>query len=84
MIALTAMQARAKLYKLLDEVTESHRPVFIIGKRSNAVLVAEDDWRALQETVYLLGIPGMRQSISEGLSTPLNECTEDVFNAHAD
>ena len=84
MITLTATQARAKLYKLLDEVTESHRPVFIIGKRSNAVLVAEDDWRALQETVYLLGIPGMRESISEGLSAPLDECAAGVFNAHAD
>ncbi len=70
-------QARSNLYRLLDETVQSHEPVQITGKRANAVLVSEDDWRAIQETLYLLSIPGMRESIREGLATPL----EDTFNS---
>ncbi len=73
MTTMTATQARRQLYRLVDEVQESHEPVQITGKRGSAVLVSEDDWRAVQETLYLLAIPGMRESVIEGLATPTEE-----------
>lgn len=78
MSVITATEARSQLYRLLDEVSESHEAVLITGKRTNAVLVSEEDWRALQETIYLLGIPGMRESIVEGMNTPVDECFDEV------
>jgi len=75
---MNATEARKRLYHLLDEVALSSEPVQITGKRSNAVLVSEDDWRALQETVYLLSIPGLRESIREGLATRIQECAEEL------
>ena len=68
MTTMSATEARKRLYKLLDEVSQSHEPVQITGKRGNAVLVSEDDWRAVQETLYLVSIPGMRESILEGMA----------------
>ena len=76
--SLTASEARAKLYRLLDLTASSHEPVQITGKRSNAVLVSEEDWRAIQETLYLLSIPGMREKIRRGLKTPLKKCTHKL------
>jgi len=73
---IKATEARAQLYRLLDRVAESHEPILITGKRSNAVLVSEDDWRALQETLHLLSVPGMRESILEGLTTPVEKCSD--------
>ena len=70
MTELNASEARANLYRLLDQAAETHKPVRISGKRNNAVLVAEDDWNAIQETLYLLSVPGMRESVREGLQTP--------------
>ena len=58
MTTLTATEARANLYRLLDEVSETHEPILITGKRANAILISEDDWRAIEETIYLLSIPG--------------------------
>jgi antitoxin YefM len=78
MTTLTVTEARAKLYQLLDEVAATHEPIFITGKRTNAVLVSEEDWRAIEETMYLLSVPGMRESIIEGLNTPLEECSDEV------
>jgi prevent-host-death family protein len=78
MSTVTASEARASLYRLIDEAAESHTPVLITGKRNSAVLVAESDWAAIQETLYLLGIPGMRESIREGLDTPMEDCAEDA------
>jgi antitoxin YefM len=78
MTTLSISEARANLYSLLDEVAIGHEPVLITGKRSNAVLVSEEDWRAINETVYLLGLPGMRESISEGMDTPVSECLDEV------
>ncbi|HLF18199.1 MAG TPA: type II toxin-antitoxin system Phd/YefM family antitoxin [Candidatus Omnitrophota bacterium] len=75
MTTLTASQARAMLYKLVDQTASSHEPIQITGKRNNAVLVSEEDWRSIQETLYLLSIPGMRESIRKGLKTPLKECS---------
>ncbi len=77
MTTLTASEARSNLYRLIDEAASTHTPILITGKRSNAVLIAEEDWRAIQETVYLLSIPGMRESIREGLTTPIEECSKD-------
>lgn len=76
MPTLTATEARSKLYGLIDKTTASHEPIIIKGKRGNAVLISEDDWRSIQETIYLLNIPGMRESIRDGLATPVEECTE--------
>jgi antitoxin YefM len=78
MTILTASQARAKLYKLLDTASSCHEPIQITGKRHNAVLVAETDWRAIQETLYLLSIPKMRESIGKGLKEPLSKCSKEL------
>ncbi len=78
MITLTASEARAKLYKLLDKTALSHEPIQITGKRHNAVLISEDDWRAINETLYLLSVPGMRKSIREGLKTPVKNCNKKL------
>jgi antitoxin YefM len=73
MTSLPVTQARSRLYQLLDEAADSHEPIQITGKRSNAVLVTEDDWRSIQETLYLLSIPGMRDSIRKGMAEPLGK-----------
>jgi prevent-host-death family protein len=78
MTNVTATEARRRLYSLLDDVAESHRPVQIAGKRHSAVLVSEEDWRAIQETIYLTSIPGMRESIRKGLETPVEKCDEEL------
>jgi antitoxin YefM len=78
MPTLTASEARTHLYHLLDQVAAAHEPVLITGKRSNAILISEDDWRSINETLYLLGIPGMRESILEGINTPIDACTDEV------
>jgi PHD/YefM family antitoxin component YafN of YafNO toxin-antitoxin module len=78
MKSINVTKAREKLYTLIDETNFSHEPVQILGKRSNAVLVSESDWNAIQETLYLLSIPGMRESIIEGMKTPVEECREEL------
>lgn len=78
MPTLTATEARKRLYTLVDDVAESHDPIQIVGKRNSAVLVSEEDWRAIQETLYLSSIPDMRESIREGLKTTVEECEEDL------
>jgi len=78
MPTLTVTEARSKLYRLIDETTNSHQPIIITAKRGNAVLVSEEDWQSLQETLYLLSIPGMRESIREGIATPVDECKQDI------
>jgi prevent-host-death family protein len=75
---LTATQARNEIYRLLNEASDTHKPIQITGKRSNTVLISEDDWRAIQETLYLSSIPGMQGSIVEGLNTPLEETEEEL------
>lgn len=78
MPTLSATEARSKLYRLIDQASSSHEPIVITGKRGNAVLLSEEDWRSVQETLYLLSIPGMRESIREGLATPIEDCTEEI------
>ena len=77
-MGITATEARSKLYRLIDEAAETHHPISILGKRNNAVLVSEEDWAAIQETLYLLSVPGMRESIREGMDTPIEECEEEL------
>jgi antitoxin YefM len=76
MTTLSVSEARKRLYTLVDEVKETHEPVQIVGKRSSAVLVADEDWRAIQETLYLMSIPGMRESIQEGITCTIEDCDE--------
>ncbi|MBV2350250.1 type II toxin-antitoxin system Phd/YefM family antitoxin [Synechococcus sp. HK05] len=76
--SISASEARRRLFSLIDEVRESHQPVEIHGKRGSAVLLSEQDWRAIQETLYLASIPGMRESILEGMAAPINELSEDA------
>jgi len=78
MTTVKATEARAKLYSLIDEAAETHRPVLITGKRGNAVLVAEEDWNAMSETLHLLSVPGMRESIREGMAQDISECVKDL------
>jgi prevent-host-death family protein len=73
MTTLTASEARANLYRLIDQAAESHQPIHIAGKRTSAVLLAAEDWQAIQETLFLLSVPGMRESVKEGMAEPLND-----------
>lgn len=78
MTVISASEARANLYRLIDEAASSHEPLVISGKRNKAVLIAEEDWEAIQETLFLLSVPGMRESIREGLAAPAEECAGDL------
>ena len=78
MTTLNATEARANLYKLIDDTTVNHEPVFIMGKRGNAVLLAEADWKAINETLHLLSVPGMRESIIKGMQETLDDCTTEL------
>ncbi|MBM4051068.1 MAG: type II toxin-antitoxin system Phd/YefM family antitoxin [Planctomycetes bacterium] len=78
MTTLTAGEARKRLHRLLRDVAESHTPVQIAGKRHSAVLISEDDWRAIEETLYLTSIPGMKESIVRGLRTPVGKCEKGL------
>jgi len=77
MTNISITEARANLYKLVDQASEEGEPILITGKRNNAVLISEDDWRAVQETLYLLSIPGMRKSIRKGMAEDVSDLGED-------
>ena len=78
MQTLSASVARTNLYRLIDEANSSHQPVVITGKRTNAVLVSQEDWSAIQETLFLLSIPNMRESIREGMNTSASELSSEL------
>ena len=78
MTTVNVTEARANLYKLIDDVSVSHEPVVITGKRGNAVLLAEDDWNAITETLHLLAVPGMRESILEGMRENLEDTSNEL------
>ncbi|MBC7751866.1 MAG: type II toxin-antitoxin system Phd/YefM family antitoxin [Candidatus Saccharibacteria bacterium] len=78
MHTLTASEARANLYRLMDQTAESHQPITIAGKRNNAVLVSAEDWSAIQETLYLLSIPNMRELIKEGMNELIEDCATEL------
>ena len=77
MTSLPVTQARSRLYQLLDQAADSHEPIQITGKRSNAVLVSEEDWRSIQETLYLVSMPGLRDSIRQGMAEPLDKSSTE-------
>ncbi len=72
MTSLSVTKARSKLYQLLNMAADSHEPIQITGKHANAVLVSEDDWRSIQETLFLVSVPGMRESLRQGMAEPLD------------
>jgi len=78
MTILNVTEARSRLYTLIDETTETHQPIVITGKRGNAVLVSEDDWNSIAETLHLLSVPGMRESIKEGMAEDLSESSKEL------
>jgi len=78
MTILTASSARANLYRLIDQASESHQPIVIAGKNSSAVLVCAEDWEAIQETLHLLSIPGMRESIRKSMAEPLSKSSREL------
>jgi antitoxin YefM len=75
---ISVNEAQQKLQDLIESVTQSHQPIIISGQGSNAVLLSEADWAAVQETLYLMTVPGMRESIREGLTTPIEECDREL------
>jgi prevent-host-death family protein len=75
---ITASEARANLYRLIDQTNDSHQPIVISGKNASAVLVSADDWQAIQETLYLLSVPGMRESIKKGMAEPLAKSAKNL------
>ena len=78
MTIVDAAEARSRLYELIDEASQTHKPIIITGRRNNAVLLAEEDWNAINETLYLISIPVMRESIIEGMETSLEECDREL------
>jgi prevent-host-death family protein len=77
MTTITVTEARKNMYRLLDQLQDSHEPVHITGKRNSGVLVSEEDWRAIMETIYLHSVPGMAESVIKGMKTPVDKCSED-------
>ena len=69
--------SKKQFFKVIDEAITTHEPICITGKNGNVVILSEEDWRAIQETLYLTSIPGMKDKILKGLNTPLDECVED-------
>jgi prevent-host-death family protein len=78
MTTLTASQARANLYRLMEKVASGHEPVQITGKKAHSVLLSEEDWRSIQETLYLVSQPGMREAIRRGMKTPLSKTSRKL------
>lgn len=78
MKTINATRTRSKLSKLIEDAVESNEPIQLTGKQRNAVLISEEKWNAIQETLYLLSIPGMRDSVRKGLATPIDECSEGL------
>jgi len=78
MTILNVTEARTKLYSMIDEAADTHQPIVITGKRGNAVLVSEEDWNSISETLHLLSVPGMRESIKEGMNEPITECSKEL------
>jgi len=78
MNAINVDNAKKDLNKILETVNESHEPIYIVGKKSSAVMISEDDWRSIEETLYLMSIPKMKESILKGMKTPINKCSKKL------
>ncbi|MGV0026523.1 type II toxin-antitoxin system Phd/YefM family antitoxin [Phormidesmis priestleyi ANT.L61.2] len=74
MVMVSIQEAQVQLRELIEAVSRSHQPIVIAGESGNAVLLSESGWAGIQETLYLLSVPGMRESIRDGLATPVEEC----------
>lgn len=74
---LSISEARANLFKLVEGVSTSHEPIHIHGRHNNAVLLSEEDYMSIQETLYLMRVPGLYESLKEGLETSIEDCTPD-------
>ncbi len=77
MTAIPSDKAGENLSDLIGQISASHEPIEIHAAAGTAVLIAEDDWRSIQETLYLVSVPGMRESIREGMAIPVEECSEE-------
>jgi len=75
---MTVSQARTNIYKIMDETADTHQPIMITGKRNNVVMISEEDWNAIEETLYLNNIPNMTASIQEMMKAPNNEFSENI------
>ncbi|MGB3535199.1 MAG: type II toxin-antitoxin system Phd/YefM family antitoxin [Microcoleaceae cyanobacterium] len=75
---ISVTEARQKLFGLVDRVNESHEPITITGKRGNAVLISEEDWCSIEETLYLQSIPGVWESIEAGIEEPIEQCSDNL------
>ena len=78
MKSINVTEARSELYRLIDQANESHEPVTITGKRGSAVLIGEEDWRAIEETLHLSSVAGLPEDIKRGLATPIEECSQEL------
>ncbi|MCY7374572.1 MAG: type II toxin-antitoxin system Phd/YefM family antitoxin [Pyrinomonadaceae bacterium] len=78
MNTISAAEAQTKIFRLIDEVAEEHKTYKITGQKSNVVLISEAEWNSMQETLFLLSVPGMRESIVEGINTPLEDCETEI------
>ncbi len=78
MKTISITEARNNIYKLIDMANEDGEPIQITGKRGNAILLSEEDWRAIRETLYLVSIPGMKESIIKGLKEPLDKTVSKI------
>jgi antitoxin YefM len=75
---MTVSQARINIYKIMDETSQTHQPIMITGKRNNVVMISEEDWNAIEETLYLNSVTGMADSIKEAMDAPDSEFSEDI------
>mgnify|MGYP001064752332 FL=1 len=78
MTTLTVTEARANLYKLTDDTSVNHEPVIITGKRGNAVLLTEGDWNSITETLHLVSVSGMRDSILAGMQESIDGAATEL------
>jgi prevent-host-death family protein len=78
MNAIDVKDAKKQLGRILEGVTKSHEPIYIVGKNTSAVMISQEDWSAIEETLYLMSIPDMRQSIIKGLKTPIEKCAKKL------
>ena len=73
---INATTARNNFFKLIRDTVKTHETIIITGKNGNVVVMSEEDYRSIQETLYLCSIPGMREKLIEGINTPIEECIE--------
>ncbi len=78
MRTISVSEAQSNLPNLIDTIATTREPILITGKHNNAVLLSQEDWRAMSETLDLLVVPGMRESLHEGARTPVDECSDVV------